>query len=290
MTHTKIFKILQAEPRKMKNAIGFYDRENDSFVDFKNVNTTNWETDDVVELNEMFKKTIQSNYDLFVYYKHYCKNLNAQFYHYMINNRKYKEKTMCKKYNEAVSAYEDTFNRDFNAFYQEKTKGDADINVCILFDDYYNYLGHIYCWVVGDLCMGFGIRAKIDNFFNKTHSNVSLYLLEGLRKFAIANNCNNIFIPDPLPNMEQILKKHGFVLSRRYQYNVRNKFMGYSSYISISDHNKNYLYPSIVGFTYKHIATPFIDDQNYGFNMTPNATGGKKLKSKRKTRKTRSTK
>lgn len=255
MTHTIIFKILQSSPIQNINQLRFLYSEN---TDVSSV--SNWDTNDIITLNNNFKKIVQLNYNLFLHYKNYCNILNPQFYHYIINNKKYKMKYICEKYNKALNAYEDTFTRDIQAFEQEKNDIDVDINVCILFDDEYNYLGHIYCWIVNDWCIGFGIRAKIDNFFNKTPVKISLYLLEGLRKYAIANKCKAIFIPNPLPNMEDILFKNSFKRDYIHIYYIRNPFMGYGA----TYHSKD---PYIKGCIYRNIKRPFIEDPNYGFRI-----------------------
>jgi hypothetical protein len=136
--------------------------------------------------------------------------------------------------------------------------------------------------------MGFGIRSKITNFFNRPKIKISLNLLEGLRKFAIANGCKYIFIPDPLENMQKILVDNNFVEYRPYEYIVRNTFMGYLSLIKTTDYNRRYLYPSVPGFIYKDLTSSFVsqhEEENYGFRIINNQSAGSKISiSKNKTR------
>jgi len=287
MTHTIIFKILESEPRYSSDTIKFLDINTQTYIDLSNIDITNWDTDDIIQLNNKFTKLVKNNYDEFIYYKNYCKTITSSIYNRIV---KYNIKKKCDKFNRALDAYEDVFNRDLSAFYQEKKGGDVDINVCILFDNSYNYLGHIYCWIVNNMCIGFGIRSKIGNFFNKPQIKISLHLLEGLRKFAIANKCKHKFIPDPLPNMEKILLDNNFVYYRPYEYAVRNQFMGYLSLIKTTDYHRNYMYPSVPGFIYNNLSLSFISQyeaENYGFKIITNQTAGKKIKNSKKQSKTK---
>jgi hypothetical protein len=57
-----------------------------------------------------------------------------------------------------------------------------------------------------------GIRDRIDSTFdlNKRQFKVSDALLEGVRQFALINNCTNVVITNRLTIMENILLKKGF--------------------------------------------------------------------------------
>jgi len=280
MTHTIIFKVLQSEPRysNTKDSINFLDVNTGNYLDLNNIDISNWDTDDIIQLNNKFIKLVKTNYDEFVYYKNYCNTITTSIYNRIV---KYKIKNQCDKFNRAIDAYDDVFDRDFNAFYQQKQTNDVDINVCILFDNNYNYLGHIYCWIVNDMCIGFGIRARIDNFFNKSQLKISLHLLEGLRKFAIANACKYIFIPTPLLNMKTILLNNNFIEYRPYEYSIRNHFMGYLSLIKTTDYYRNYLHRSVYGFIYKNLSSSFVsqdESENYGFKIINEQYAGNKTK------------
>lgn len=309
MTHTYIFEILEAEPRYVNinnnNKVQFLDNLG-TLVDLGSepINKENFKSNDIQILNDEFKKLVSKNYDTFIDYKNYCKNLRLNMYDYIVKNKKSIDKPRCKRFDIAIQSFDDTFNRDFNAFYQEKRNGDVPINVCVLFDDNYEYLGHIYCWNIGNICFGFGIRSNISNFFNKINVKVSLYLLEGLRLYAKSKHCEHIFIPDPLSNMQHILEINGFIKTRLYEYMIRNKFMGYFSIISMKDTNrtsKNYNQRSVVGYLYSNINKsfiPFDDDYNYGFKIVESQVndinenkGGKRRRySKKKIGKTRKNK
>lgn len=266
-TITIIFKVLPAEPIKVNNTIEFIDTSTGLYQDFDNVDIINWNTNDIIQLNNKFRKLVKTNYDNFITH---TKTIVGEpsIYDRIMKNDKYKLKIMHDKFLKTIDSYDDVFNRDFNAFYQEKKINDVDINVCILFDNKYNFLGYIYFWITNNMCIGFGIRSNVNNFFNKIHIKITQYLFEGLRKYAYNNNHNYICIPDPLFHMASILLNYNFTCHRIYEYSIKNKFMGYFSIISIKDYENNYLYPSSEVFLYTKISKPFILENNASLNTT----------------------
>lgn len=129
-----------------------------------------------------------------------------------IRTIKYSE-DLCNKFsklkyniNEALSR-----DRDFYNDIPEEKYNNYPRNIVILI---YNneYYGHIYCWKVKNLCFCIGIRARIDKIFiENSLKNISYYLLEGVRKFAIDNNCEKICVILPIGIMPQILSSLGFI-------------------------------------------------------------------------------
>jgi len=78
------------------------------------------------------------------------------------------------------------------------------------------YQGHIYSWFskCGKYCFCMGIRNRVDNFYlkyiGKEVKNVSHYILEGVRKFALSKGCSFLVVTNPQPVMGMILPKLNF--------------------------------------------------------------------------------
>lgn len=236
MTRTIIFKVLKHFGGKISN-----------------FETPDWSTNDVNKLNSNFYWTVKTNSDNFLKHEKISETLDLSLFDYLFKTEKYKLKIMYDKFKIAIPAYDDVFNRDNNAFYQKRVEHDVDLYVCILLDDDSQYLGHIYCWISCRKCMGFGIRCNVDNFFNKNKVKVSLRLFEAIRIFALENNCNEIFIIDPFPNVERILKTLNFEQVFRYEQEVKNKFMGYWSFVRMRDLQTLHREKSVNGFALKNL-------------------------------------
>jgi len=95
----------------------------------------------------------------------------------------------------------------------------VDLYVIILI---YNnlYYGHIYTWVSPvdpSYCLFIGIRNRIDSIFIKqlpiSLANVSSYLIEAVRLFALSKGCTQMVVVYPEPIMQQILPTLGFKAS-----------------------------------------------------------------------------
>jgi hypothetical protein len=117
---------------------------------------------------------------------------------------------LCNKFLTMAPGYEDTFIRDYEAIRQENFNVDIYAIVLLKNNTYY---GHIYSWlspIEKSFCIGMGIRSKIDNLFINKLNNISSYLLEGLRLFALHYNCDSIIINEPLLSMRNILLKLNF--------------------------------------------------------------------------------
>jgi hypothetical protein len=132
----------------------------------------------------------------------------------------------CMKFLPLVEAYSEVRNLDIRALYQ--TGFDADLYAVILL--YRNqYYGHIYTWlspVDPSICCFMGIRNRVDNVFLKDIgdqlANVSYYLVEGVRRFALFMHCDKLVVVNARPIMrEVILPKLGFV-----EINIPNYYTG----------------------------------------------------------------
>lgn len=117
----------------------------------------------------------------------------------------------CKLYGKRLKGYKDVFNRDTNVFNQENWTV-TTYAIVVLYKG--QYFGHIYAWIsplYPLMCLAMGIRGRVDSVFQKdTLQNTSNYLLEGVRRFAIAKGCYWMTITKPLPVMVNILSKLGF--------------------------------------------------------------------------------
>src|SRR5690625_2651639 len=69
------------------------------------------------------------------------------------------------------------------------------------------YYGHIYTWrLIGehsDICMAVGIRGRVDLIFlGDRLQDLSRYLFEGVRMFALSKGCHSIVVPLPYEHMK----------------------------------------------------------------------------------------
>lgn len=128
---------------------------------------------------------------------------------YYINTKQKEEQ--CGKFLIRKSAYLDVFWKDDDVMNQK----DWDVQTYAVVALYNNkYIGHIYTWVSPidtTLCFAMGIRGRIDQIFAKERiRNVSTYLIEGVRRFAVAKECRMVIVTYPFATMVPILKGLGF--------------------------------------------------------------------------------
>jgi len=120
-------------------------------------------------------------------------------------------KSVCKNYDSSDfdRAQWDVLSRDQDAL--NNIEKFNNIHAVVLLDLNNEYTGHIYTWLSPDNkhLLAIGIRSRVDMLFlraeNKGMSNVSDYLLEGLRVFALKLGVIDIIIPRPLPVMQKLL-------------------------------------------------------------------------------------
>lgn len=176
-------------------------------------------------LSHEFNNRVKNN-DLITRFLSYCKEDdeilkieditkngdNDEFY---IMNPIEKDK-LCNKFIKNLRSYHEILSRDHDAF------NDNTINVqlypIIVF--YKNiYQGHIYAWispVLKEYCFAMGIRNRPDTIFlrksdpDKILNNISAYLMEGVRLFALSHNCDYVYITSPTNFMKSLLPKLGF--------------------------------------------------------------------------------
>lgn len=120
--------------------------------------------------------------------------------------------TQCIKFLQNSSSYREVHGLDVRAIYQNGFNVELNAIVVIYNNEYY---GHIYAWVSPidrNICFFQGIRNRVDNLFlgEKKLSNVSNYLLEGVRNVALIKGCNQIIVANPRPIMREILSKLSF--------------------------------------------------------------------------------
>jgi hypothetical protein len=126
----------------------------------------------------------------------------------------------------------DVFYRDVAAFKQEDFDTIPYANVLIHNGEYY---GHVYTWTSDKhfgTCYVEGIRARVDSHLlkgtDKELSNISHYLLEGIRRFAICNGCYDVMIISPFRVMENILTELEFEPMEVLDYTIGSSIRGIS--------------------------------------------------------------
>lgn len=117
----------------------------------------------------------------------------------------------CKKLLERISGYMDVISRDSDIFNQRNWNVITHAIVVLYKGEYF---GHIYVWISPTdptiVCVQ-GIRNRVDSVFIKDSlRDIAHYLFEGVRAFALANNCTTIIVVSPLPIMKRILRNWGF--------------------------------------------------------------------------------
>jgi hypothetical protein len=138
-------------------------------------------------------------------------------------SRKQKQED-CERFSKRVGSYFETIERDQEVF--EASDWNVTTYAVVLFyeDVYY---GHIYCWISPtnpEYCFAMGIRNRIDSSFIQSDlKNVSMYLLEGVRRFALSKGCSYIAITHPVETMINILKKAGFETTPYYDLELKGR-------------------------------------------------------------------
>ena len=120
----------------------------------------------------------------------------------------------CTSFNSRSRDLMEVLSRDQDAL--SLTEGmDLDIHACVLLVGG-AYQGHVYVWLSasGEYCFIMGIRNRIDSVYTKytgeQFKNVSYYLLEGARRFAVEKGASKLFVVYPKPIMKRLLPNMGF--------------------------------------------------------------------------------
>ena len=130
----------------------------------------------------------------------------------MYINLSYEEKIkLCKSYNEKAYSYYEILLDD-NLIYKFPELVETYAIIIISNDIYY---GHVYTWISPinpDYCFIQGIRNIPESSFDKNSvKNISKYLLDGARQFALNKGCKKIVVTHPMKVMKGILIHLGFV-------------------------------------------------------------------------------
>ena len=94
----------------------------------------------------------------------------------------------------------------------------------VLLDEENNYCGHIYVWIYENNIYCMGIRNNVKSLFSKSKlKNVSTYLLEGVRRFALHFGFNDFNMMMPVSKMKFILenKFHFALVSFRFLHCIK---------------------------------------------------------------------
>lgn len=116
----------------------------------------------------------------------------------------------CEKLLQSMEAYQDLFSRDALAVSQDLFNVQTYAVVLL---DRGRYLGHIYAWQSPfdpKICLMMGIRKRPDAFLEPI-APVSQVLLEGVRRFALIQGCQQIIAVLPFPNTADLLFGWGFI-------------------------------------------------------------------------------
>lgn len=137
------------------------------------------------------------------------------------------EREACKSLLSRKRDYIEVLSRDQDALNYDHVNVQLYAIVLIYNNIYY---GHIYAWlskINNDYCFAMGIRNRVDSAFIKytenNLSNVSHYLLEGVRRFALSKGATNVVITYPKPIMQKILPTLGF---ERTEKEILDKWIG----------------------------------------------------------------
>lgn len=126
-------------------------------------------------------------------------------------------KLLCEQYLRVVRSYKEVISRDVDAFNQNG----FDVEIYALVAFYKSqYQGHIYFWqspISLEYSFAMGVRNRVNSVFHRSDpdflKNVSGYLLEGCRRFALFKTSKFLYVLHPVVTMKPILERIGFVNS-----------------------------------------------------------------------------
>lgn len=134
------------------------------------------------------------------------------------NHVPYLDPERCQKFWEISWGYDDVHSLDRSV--SEELQQMQPISVVVVTHNG-QYAGHIYVWIAPTdptLCLMIGIRNRVDNVFIRGYPdylpNVSLYLLDGCREFALRHGATRLAVVYPLHVMVSILTRLGFQQER----------------------------------------------------------------------------
>jgi hypothetical protein len=118
----------------------------------------------------------------------------------------------CKLFIERSNDYDEVISRDQDALNYDDVDVELHAVVLIFINTYH---GHIYAWLgKNNYCYAMGIRNKVDSIFTRSFENnlknVSHFLLEGVRLFALSKGASEFVVTYPKPIMVKILPTLGF--------------------------------------------------------------------------------
>lgn len=114
------------------------------------------------------------------------------------------DRDSCTKLNISSIGYLDVLFKDHNVFNGLVSQMPYAL---VLLDEENNYCGHIYVWIYENNIYCMGIRNNVKSLFSKSKlKNVSTYLLEGVRRFALHFGFNDFNVMMPVSKMKFILE------------------------------------------------------------------------------------
>lgn len=158
----------------------------------------------------------------------------------------------CDKFISRIKDFSEILSRDEDALNYVDIKGDLYAVVLIYQGE---YQGHIYTWISpfdASYCFAMGIRNRLDSIFTvysgNNLRNVSSYLFEGVRRFALSKGASHLIVPYPRPIMTQLLPKLGFVQTEIKQSLLRLSLAPQSIFVTVCDlcfEYQNLMIPSV---------------------------------------------
>lgn len=188
--------------------------------------SADWSSKDPVLLSEALNCQIENNWEDYIQLLFMCDSPqgfeNALYTTTHLDNqdqivkdyyRSPEQKAeQCAKFLARLKGLFDVFERDQEVFNQTNWNVQTYAIVVLYKGEYF---GHIYTWISPVekwICFAMGIRGRVDSVFSKDNlQNLSGYLLEGARRFALAKGCRAIVVTHPLDVMKSILTKMGFL-------------------------------------------------------------------------------
>lgn len=124
--------------------------------------------------------------------------------------------SICRSYLTKSDAYRELLARDADVLFKTSIP-----HYCVVAFwkpphlDEYIYTGHVYTWISPvdvNYCFVMGIRNRMDSTFSPELQlrDVSSYLFEGCRRFALLKGCQHLYVTHPIDTMIPILIKKGF--------------------------------------------------------------------------------
>jgi len=199
--------------------------------------SVDWDSVDSEQLSINLNNQVRNNYMDLRALKFLCQEsdlnmgtivtIDNEVYIKSLHLSKQQKQEACQNFLQWNEDYTEVISRDQDALTYDDVRVQLYALV-LIYDGVYQ--GHIYSWLSPydpNYCFAMGIRNRVDSIFTRYQEtnlkNISHYLIEGVRRFALSKGTSNIIITYPKPIMEKILPTLGFE-----RISIANKLMGAS--------------------------------------------------------------